>query len=364
MIRDWYICILLFAMAITSCNGHDSPVPEEDYAVSISLVLSMPESGLNNRLASYESESFGNEYYISPNDIEVLIYDENGDFKAQAEMPEVTPVDGVYHQYFLTCKLSDFNEDDFGKMYKIVVLANMAGHTKVNFPATQLSNMKEETLYRQMTIANNNGYDLTTAIVNKYVIGRIPMWGSITTEISVNNMAEIDLMRAMAKVEIGLSSELMQNNQRIVYAGLRGGQTMGYITPKDAEKTDHTIGTYVSGQDYTDINIPTSSEGTMIDIFVELSNGNYVLYIPEQPANINLNEQGLRVEISINENLTVEDNYTLYFASPDVNGKLEAFPILRNHYYKINITNVAFKHELEYEVVDWTRKEIDVPAFE
>ncbi len=362
MVKVWWIYLLFFVATLTGCDSSDMPAVKPEKGVKISLLLSMPTIGSR---AVYEDVPFGNDYYIYPSDVEVIIYNADGTFKERVLVPDVQPVDGNYHLYTLMTELENFTSGDLGKRYKIVVLANLKGKTGVVLPTSeQLSVLTEKELYERLNTEYNDSYELTTEVINKGNGGIIPMWGSKTEVIDGDVSLTINLMRAMAKVEVRLSDRLKAEGYEFPYLRSRILQAYGngWITPANAHLADETELTYVAGTEYSELNVNISDRA--YDLFV-LHNDNLYAYITEQPANSALATTDLHMEITV-QNGTASKTFPMFFAQYDVSGlNPMAFPVRRNHHYIYTITDInSLNYQLSYKVADWSLETIDIPAFE
>ncbi len=361
---------MFLAVILVGCTVYDAevcPVAEEE-PVFVTLHISVP-GGRSSRAAydaEYGDRPFGNEYYIYPSDVRVVVFDTDGSYKDHSRAAFVTETDS-YHLYLLTVRLGKFSADDLGKDYKVVVLANLNGVTKVPFPSDEvLAGLTEEELYARLQSNFSNCHALTSAVINEEYSGLIPMWGSRTMEIGANTVADtpVDLMRAFAKVQISLSDALLGEGYYLDDVRLVKSRGFAWITPYGAHNAGDTEATYEPGQNYTTPNINVNDYNTNAS-FYKYGNDCYA-YIPEQDANAAFSEDAQRMLVTV-KNGTTGKAFSLFFAEyPDGGGTPEnAFPVRRNCHYHYTITDVlSFDYTIRYEVSQWDGAVVDIPSFQ
>ena len=291
---------------------------------------------------------------IMVDDLKVLIYSKTGQFVAEVQRiaaSEVTPGSGVY-RFWGVLKDDSINSNvtfDFGSSYRFIVLANCGELTydTNGVPAP------EALLYK----SNWTSYATTRST--------IPMWGA--TEVVLNNaesqdLGDISLVRAMAKVVVKLSDELKSQGYSITDASLTKSYEVGYSMPTDwnlltTETMSHT-GAFRS-YDVTDALLDN------ISLF-ESGESRRVVYVPEI-QNFSEGVDNVRLNISLNDGKSERDftgDQAIRFATYGADGLLPDSPsfydIVRNHVYEYTITNVGSAgNELKLicEVQPWVPRE-------
>ena len=181
----------------------------------------------------------------------------------------------------------------------------------------------------------------------------IPMWGVRLANLNLANEAEneindIYLLRAMAKVEVALHEDIASLFE-LTSVVVDKYNTVGYVLPAG----------YATATDTRDLgqqdvfNPENTYSGTGLS-FTEVEDQEvFFVYLPEY-QNVDV---GSPAEIHL---VIDEKPYSIQFKHY-VGGQAteESYNIVRNHYYKYTITNVLEEAvevnlSLQYEVEDWT----------
>lgn len=361
MIKDrfLFIGILLILLCLNSCDTSSDLTEHDEAGITIRLVVSIRDNASfrTKTIDMGETSAIGNEYYIQPQDVQVLVYNLDGQFRCRATMTTVETTNN-FSRYIITGALSGLTDPDSEKEYKVVILANLRGMCPVAFSADHQVQTEQELydaltfpFYIQDTLFSNR------VLTGSHDMGRIPMWGMKTTQLKDQMEISMDMLRALSKVEVCIDANIGRSLQKVV---LHHGQSKGYITPKQAatQKDTYRVDDNNAPEE---INIPSSSNMLNIDIpFVE-EGGHYYLYLPEQPTLMPTDiEKGVYMMVTVDD-----EKYPLYFATYDepvgTFTQKHPFPVLRNHWYTFNITNVfPDKTELRYEICDWNKRNGDI----
>ena len=212
--RKWYTYIIMLATVLFgSCNLEDTLFPEQECEngkkdVNVRLILSMMGGdGVSRALTDSPTEDYldeeplGNEYYINPYDVEVLIFTcddkpENSYFVERATMVRASKTE--YYKYQLDGTLSEIEAET---PYRIVVLANMHGSCYTTGGNTLTKGTTMKTYLESLTYT---GYttSFTTRMLEENSTERIPMWGATASYLEDGTTISLDLLRAMAKVKV------------------------------------------------------------------------------------------------------------------------------------------------------------------
>ena len=258
--KKWYAYIILLASVLfDSCNIEDTLFPDQECdtktePVNVRLILSMMGGeGMSRALtdnptgeAHPEAEpSLGNEYYINPYDVEVLVFTcdatpEKSKFVERASMVRASETND-YYQYQLDGTLTKIQE---GTPYRMVVLANMNGscYTTGAIPLEEGTTTMKEYLH---SLAYT-GY--TANFTNSLLTSdteRIPMWGTTAAYLNDGAQINMDLLRAMAKVKVKMPKNLGKELSAVT---LEYANPSGYVTPLIANvNVDETTATNANG---------------------------------------------------------------------------------------------------------------------
>ena len=383
--KKWYAYIILLASVLfDSCNIEDTLFPDQECdtktePVNVRLILSMMGGeGMSRALtdtptgkAHPEAEpSLGNEYYINPYDVEVLVFTcdetpEKSKFVERASMVRASETND-YYQYQLDGTLTKIQE---GTPYRMVVLANMNGscYTTGAIPLEEGTTTMKEYLH---SLAYT-GY--TANFTNSLLTSdteRIPMWGTTAAYLNDGAQINMDLLRAMAKVKVKMAKSL----GNLSAVTLEYANPGGYVTPLLTTTTGNPYGvsaiTNNSGtktieggktQRVRTTRIPDDvepikgiTENENILNFSKVNNTNenkyneYVSYVPEyQNLNLKDGKKQARMKLAIGDK-----EYELEFKdySADNTGY---FDIIRNYYYQYEITSVGKTLGFNADIYSW-----------
>lgn len=183
--------------------------------------------------------------------------------------------------------------------------------------------------------------------------GYIPMWGVLTTNLNLaydanNQIDDIYLLRAMAKVEVMLHPDIAENFD-LSSVVVDKYNTTGNVLPTgyaDVADTRH-----LNQQDVFHPN--DTSAGTDLSFIQKTDQEKFYVYMPEY--------QNVDVDTPANIHLVIDGKSYIIRFKHYVGGQATGDPynIVRNHYYKYIITSVSKETievnlTLQYEVEDWT----------
>lgn len=191
---------------------------------------------------------------------------------------------------------------------------------------------------------------------------------------SVNDVGTIDLLRAVAKIDVRLSAEAAEKFEYVKAPELVNGNALipatGYQTPLRANWSATTETRLLSFEQSMRPAAASAANGNIA--FPNTVTNGYTIYIPEAA-----NATGNDLHIGIDVSLRRKDDPTklctgrLYFTDydPDTHRPVEGhdpkvFSLTRNHNYKFTILDAPDDIELRYEVINLTEVIIDVPSFD
>ena len=224
---------------------------------------------------------------------------------------------------------------------------------------TTLSNAKVS-VFANM---GRNAENLTFAQNAEY----IPMWGMRTENLKLTpgeraQLSAISLLRAMAKIEVSLNAD-MAKQFALTGATLNRHNPTGNSLPTIKTAAKHTTDLELEG-------VFNPLSGTQQPLaFEKVENGNsYVVYLPEVSRGKS-DADHLNIEVQLNAkdeagNLikgAIEiGNFNVFDYSKNVDSP-EVIDIVRNHWYKYNISGFAAGEiEVNYQAMDWNGVDINV----
>ena len=329
----------LLAALVCGCSSDDvAGGGASSGDTQVSFILKLSDASGRTRAAwdeGYDSQS-GTEYEdrISPDDLKVALYNAaDNTFAADVDILSYyeTATEGEY-EFVGSVEAADGGSLSTGS-YKIMVFANCGDidpsgtTTPLDLLAYQYSadNVKAETQL-------------------------IPMWGVATATLSLEKGArddagKIDLLRAFAKVEINLHSDIAGTTS-ITSATLTRYNTSGYCLPAGYANVNQT--TELDQEDGANPSFNPNGKAQSTDLAFTYSEDekSVYLYIPEYDNSTN--------EATISLTLSDGTTGTLYFKS--YNGGTasgDAYDIVRNHIYRYTVNVDQGELVVEAAVMPW-----------
>jgi hypothetical protein len=371
--KNLWVYMMALLCLVASCTSDIPTTGTSQNRVSVRLVVSLGSSQSGTRASEASlNDAVGNEYYINPSDIDVLLYNSKGQYITKATNVQAVrnaTVSTSQNEYTISGTMTTPSGDfDMNADYEFVVIANANGSCPITRSTEESYMMSESSINSAMTYGLGENKTFTTFTegilkdntTDNNATERIPMWGKKTVKLSEvakdseeaakQNPVTIDLLRAMAKVTVSCKAE----GHKLTAVQLEGEiNQSGYVTPaKAAESKNTQAALNLSSEEYTNVlNIPSQSASKTAVSFVNAdNNGTYYLFIPEQEAG----------KTSMTVTIDDEDQYTIKFANYSGSSHDNEFPVVRNYWYDYTITSVAEKtvevSSLKYMVNSWTSK--------
>lgn len=257
------------------------------------------------------------------------------------------------------------NNDSEGCEYRFVgsVTADEGELTAGDYKLIVFANCGEVTPNQSDPTDQSHLSDLSQLSYN-YGVQLIPMWGVITKELSLEkgkqqDLGQIDLLRAMAKVEIKLD-DAISGTYTIKSATLNKYNTTGYCLPKNYDAVSTTTeleqetGTNSENQAIDTFNPYQTTDNTRTDLpFVisEEDGKTAWLYIPEYDNSIDPAIISLTVSDGTN---TGEVTGTLEFKDyVDGTATGNVHNIVRNHIYRYTVNVETGELTVQYKALPW-----------
>ncbi len=340
-------------MALYSCSSDRDPEPTplpESVGNQLSFTLSAG-SGLTTRLTNAPDTTNGQgmENYIDVNDIVIYIYEGDADDNSSEYLEMMIPMSVTPNDNGTVEVVGEVGYVPTPP-FKVVAM--------VNWSVDSISNTEEmENIFTHRDIDNvcslhtEYEYNYGTAADDYFIPSEetpIPMYGvNVFTSIDahkglVTHIGQIDLVRAMAKIEVISSKPDNKTDAEltnyvlpdITDVKLTRAWNGGYCGPRAMYKT-------TAQPTDANINIPDERAHSLIShspaiienlAFREVENDHFVIYVPEYrnvstadvtatPAKITLTVNGIPRELEFKD-----------YAAPDGSTQ-EPFNILRNHRY-------------------------------
>lgn len=176
------------------------------------------------------------------------------------------------------------------------------------------------------------------------------MWGVVAIPATLtlgkqNQLPNIQMLRAMAKVSVSLRKDMTDYGYAIGSMTVNNYNTRGYCVPNTFNKVNNTSEVRFANS----LNVLASYADE-----IALST-TAPLYLPEYD---NSGANPTTITVNLNRNGTLEGTYTLEFRNYDTDGKPTGtpYPIQRNHYYQYLIYKETGKIIVTLHVRKWNRR--------
>lgn len=305
---------LLSLLLLASCSRNDEvAVAEgEEGKVYVTLTLSINGEEVGSRATWEDNDNpeDGNEWENTIDDLQILIYDANNNYVGKVE-DLIQLLDGRYSGTLSDAKWTGNTN------YKIMAFANCPS---IDNPS------------------NINSLDYTRANVSY-----IPMWGVTTTTFDLtpgesDDIGSIDLLRAMAKVEVIMNAEGYTIDNIAVDKSNPNGYCLpnGYNSVSETDQLDMEGETPASFKPYTSETPESKAE-----------DGQHYIYLPEYDNST----KPAKIQVTVNG-----ETYELEFKDYENGAPKDETPynIVRNHIYRYTITGVNDgKLIIKYKAMLW-----------
>lgn len=339
-----YVVIGLLLPLFTSCFSHD--FVEIVRIVEPKTVTFTLDLAGQTATTKADSEIWDDEGYITSigstfenriltDDLHVLVYDMDGDFVAQVQKVAYREISSGVYEFWGILQDSSINSNiKFeATTYRFVVLAN-CGNLAYDDQGVPLPGNLTYTGTWNAAATNRSA---------------IPMWGATDVELTLSesqSLGSVSLLRAMSKVEVVLSDELLEEGYSINAASLTKANGTGYSAPAgwNLTSTEELVHEAAAGSDINGFNEYTEgSEETDKSFFG--TSGSKIIYAPETT-----NDGGIKINVTLNDgssDLVFDGDKAISLAAySDGQPTTSYYNLVRNHHYRYVITGVAQSNDL------------------
>lgn len=355
-----YLIILLAVSLLGSCNIMDDEVcsgQSSPITAPVQVGFTLTTGDVSSRaITEGEGNATERENYIDipGRDFRFLLFDEENKYLTTFQVDDITPLSGTKgKKYYVTGELSEPYSS-----FKLVVLANWG-------KAYPMDLIPEETTIEQVCSATtaiytyDGNFNINTDLIPMYGVrtyNDIEWRANLLTELP----NEVDLLRAMAKIEVNCNAEGFKLNG----VTLHRYNTTGYCAPSNVYSDTQDNWGYDNNMvcNHT-IHIPTNvSEETELAFTPNPQEENsYIVYVPEFDNTIENGERNNYIEVKLQRadgtEVTLTDKPYIYFCEYNNEGTPvdnTDFDIVRNHWYSYDITQVDDgKLIFQYRVRRW-----------
>ncbi len=357
---------LLLCGILFSCSSSDDGVTEEveeDQSISISFTIRM--SGTSSRAVDEEGEGRENYIDIKNSDYRFLVFNvDDNTYVTTFEPSIVIPTDGSEYpeEWYVRGFLSEAQISDY-ESFKLVVLANWGN----SYPDDDDLKVGETTI-NDVCSSNKGIYTyhpdtFTSDFLADNAV--IPMYGVATFKNNSyimgweTNLGTIDMLRAMAKVEVILETDDYYN---LSFSSLQINRynSKGYCAPKDAASSaDYYSGVHLVGGDNDTYD---GTDKTLDFQMTERSESNgtiyekWVVYLPEYKNDETAVTYFSSIKARFDNQITSDTLHDIYFAdysdtsNPPTRSTID---IQRNYIYRFYVNCTSYNYSLELAVNNW-----------
>lgn len=357
MTKWFYILFLCWGIGFfCGCSRNENPgMASGSGDTQVSFVLSLSNAGTPSRATwenPYDSqEGSGYENRIDPDDVQVMLFNAtSGQYVATVDILSYTSLENGADEYrFVGSVTAEESELKSGE-YKLMVFANCGTITDTSdLGIGSLSfNYDAEKVKRESQL--------------------IPMWGVITPTLTLEkgkqqDLGTIDLLRAMAKIEINLA-DAISGTYTITEATLNKYNTQGYCLPKNYAAVENTkeleqeTGINGSNEEISTFNpLDFESEVSLPLVISTEDSKTAWLYIPEYDNGTD----AATISITLNDgsnNTTIGTLEFRDYANGTATG--DAYDIVRNHIYRYTVNVETGKLIVQYKALPWNLVETSI----
>lgn len=328
----------MLACAITSCDsindeGVCSPDGGDGKVRKVSFTLTIDDASRKTRAAWSDAyvTDIGSVYdcRIALEGLQVLFYTSDNNYIGKVESLMHWPTSETEYRFAGDVTNLELRP---GTTYKIMVLANCPDAV-INIGS----------LYYHLD-------EIT------YPDGYLPMWGVKQMSMTGSELVELGdilMLRAVAKVEVVLSDEMMAKGYTLDGVSIDHYNDIGYCLPAGWNSVAST-----EALDQEGCHNPYHSHKNADLAFTEIVDGkSHWIYLPEfNVLHTATNRPRLSVVLGDGTSTPLVFNDAIMFGKYDADG----YPvdgsennIVRNHIYRFNITGISMGIEIDYEVLDW-----------
>lgn len=323
---------LSVVLALLACSFSDEFEPKQEEHVRVAFVVTVDHTSTRSDMGwdHYDptDEGTAKECAIRPDDIHIKICDAEG--RVIGNVEDIHMERMTQDQYSLTGAWMSPG-DRLKDAKKVMILANCGS-----------------------AAASDDIADI--AYTADRTDGFIPMWGvgSFTslTKGESNDLGDIHLLRAMAKVSLKLRSDMESRGYTVGKLTLNHRNTRGYCLPLTYESADKTTDIRFAGSLHELIS--TATDGGL-----DFTSPGYA-YLPER-SNTRDGVTPSTITLQLLRNGTLEDTYTLPFCEYDADGAPtdRLRDIQRNTLYQFEVYKTDNQLKVSLHVRRWYVRDHD-----
>ena len=344
-----YLTIVLAALLLSACHSimDDEVCADQpsDTTTPVQIGFTLTTGDVSSRaITEGEEAGTGHENYIdiANNNFRILLFKTDNTYLTALKVNRITQTGDDGTTYYVEGELDEAYTD-----FKLVVLANWGTYTDSWTSETTIADVCEA------TYSYSNLFKIENDLIPMYGVqtyNNIELRADLLTELPT----EIALLRAMAKIEVTCSAE----GFKLSGVKLHRYNTKGYCAPtgvNDNTATDWEYDNNTVCQHPTHIPADAKTESDLV--FTTKTENGFIAYVPEFDNN---SAERNYIEVTLQHEdkseVTLNSDPYIYFCEYE-NGEAKDgtdFDIVRNHWYKYDITKVDDgKLIFQYRVMKW-----------
>lgn len=353
-----YLTIVLAALLLSACHSimDDEVCADQpsDTTTPVQIGFTLTTGDVSSRVTEEPEAGTGYENYIDikGGDFRILLFDATNDtYLTTFEPTSIRPADNTEYlqTYYVEGELSETYDNNF----KLVVLANWE-----NYPELSAASTIESVCSDAASIFTY------IAPFTPSATQRIPMYGVKLCTATLRpdlltDLGQVDLLRAMAKIQVTCNAKGFELSE----VKLHRYNTSGYCAPTGVDEDTATDWKYEENavcNHVTHIPVNSVSELSLAFTDTETEDG-FIIYVPEFDNKTNTEERSY-IEVSLihtddKSPVNLEETNIYFCLYDEENGTPTPntdFNIVRNHWYKYDITNVDDgKLIFQYKALPW-----------
>lgn len=350
-----YLTIVLAALLLGACHSimDDEVCADQpsDTTTPVQIGFTLTTGDVSSRVTEEPEAGTGRENYIdiANNNFRILLFKTDNTYLTALKVNRITQTGNDGTTYYVEGELDKAYTD-----FKLVVLANWGTYADNWTSETTIANVCEA------TYSYSSSFNIDNDLIPMYGVqtySDVEFRADLLTELPT----DIDLLRAMAKIQVTCNAEGFELDE----VKLHRYNTSGYCAPTgvyDDTKTDWNYDEDEVCQH--EVHIPVNSVSTSQLDFEPTADG-FIAYVPEFDNTTNTAERTY-IEVSLihtddKSPVNLEETNIYFCLYDEENGTPTDntdFNIVRNHWYKYDITNVDDGELIfQYWVRLWNVKE-------
>lgn len=347
-----YLTIVLAALLLSACHSiMDDEVcvdQPSDTTTPVQIGFTLTTGDVSSRAITEEEEAgTGRENYIdiANNNFRILLFKTDNTYLTALKVNRITQTGNDGTTYYVEGELDEAYTD-----FKLVVLANWGTYADNWTSETTIANVCKA------TYSYSSSFNIDNDLIPMYGVqtySDVEFRADLLTQLT----DEIDLLRAMAKIEVTCSAPDIE----LTDVTLHYYNTSGMCAPKNIYNNTAAWDVDTETDCSHEIHLPFGITPNEKSLPFKKVDESYIIYVPEFD-NTDVTKSFISVSLEHADGTEVNlDNTNIYFGEYTDEGTLvenTGFDIVRNHWYKYDITNVDDGELIfQYRVRLWNVKE-------